>query len=251
MAKEVGTSFRQVRELWKAVDLRPHRLKTFKISKDPKFAEKVVDVVGLYLDPPDNAMVLSVDEKTQVQALDRTQPMLPLRPGQIERRSHDYKRNGTTSLYAAFDLATGNVIGRTTKQHRAKEFIDFLRQINRNTPADLDLHIILDNSSTHKTDEVNGWLEQHPRFVLHFTPTSASWLNAVERWFSTLEQRFLYRGVFTSVGELNKGLHQYIGVHNEEWAKPFVWTKTAEMILEKVDRVREKFNQQPSSRSGH
>lgn len=244
MAKEVGTTFHQVRELWKAADLRPHRLKTFKISNDPQFAEKVIDVVGLYLAPPDNAMVLSVDEKTQVQALDRTQPMLQLKPGQIERRTHDYKRNGTTSLYAAFDIATGQVIGRTTKQHRAKEFIDFLAQIDRNTPKELDLHIILDNSSTHKTDEVHAWLDKHPRFVLHFTPTSSSWLNAVERWFSTLEQRFLYRGVFTSVPELNKGLHNYIEVHNGEWAKPFIWTKSAQMILEAVDRVRAKLNQQ-------
>jgi len=251
MAKEVGVPQQQVGKVWKAADLKPHRIKTFKISNDPHFAEKVVDVVGLYLDPPDNAMVLSVDEKTQIQALDRTQPMLQLRPGQVERRSHDYKRNGTTSLYAAFDIASGNVIGRTTKLHRAKEFLDFLGQIDRNTPKELDLHLIVDNSSTHKTPEVLAWLERHPRFQFHFTPTSSSWLNAVERWFSTLEERFLYRGVFTSVGELNKGLHQYIGVHNEEWAKPFVWTKSADLILEKVDRARKAANQQSSSGAGH
>lgn len=251
MAKEVGVTKEHVAQVWAAADLKPHRLKTFKISNDPQFAEKVVDVVGLYLDPPANAMVLSVDEKTQIQALDRTQPMLQLRPGQVERRSHDYKRHGTTSLYAAFDILTGNVIGRTTKQHRAKEFIDFLRQIDRSTPPDLQLHLIVDNSSTHKTEEVKAWLDGHPRFVMHFTPTSSSWLNAVERWFSTLEQRFLYRGVFSSVPELNKELHRYIEVHNEEWAKPFVWTKTAEVILEKVDRVRAEVNQQGTSTAGH
>ncbi len=244
MAKAAGVPQQQVGKVWKSADLKPHRIKTFKISKDPRFAEKVVDVVGLYLNPPDNAVVLSVDEKTQIQALDRTQPMLQLRPGQVERRSHDYKRNGTTSLYAAFDVASGNVIGRTTHLHRAKEFIAFLAQIDRNTTEGLDLHLILDNSSTHKTPEVRAWLVRHPRFQLHFTPTSSSWLNAVERWFSTLEERFLYRGVFTSVGELNRGLHEYIAVHNGQWAKPFCWTKTAQVILEKVDRARKSSNQQ-------
>lgn len=251
MAKETGVSLRQVFNVWKAADLKPHRLKTFKISNDPNFAEKVVDVVGLYMSPPDNAMVLSVDEKTQVQALDRTQPMLQLRPGQVERQTHDYKRNGTLNLYAAFDILTGKVIARTTRQHRAKEFIAFLGQVDRSTPADLDLHLILDNSSTHKTPEVQVWLEGHPRFHLHFTPTSASWLNAVERWFSTLETRALYRGTFSSVKDLRDAIHRYVETHSAEWANPLVWTKTAEVILGAVDRARAALNQQDNSDSGH
>jgi transposase len=239
MAEEVGVTVWHVQQVWQAADLQPHRLKTFKISKDKHFAEKVIDVVGLYLDPPDNAVVLSVDEKTQIQALDRTQPMLQLRPGQVERRTHDYKRHGTASLYAAFDIATGKVIGRVTNRHRAKEFIAFLAQINREQANDLDLHLIVDNSSTHKTPEVKAWLEAHPRFKLHFTPTSASWLNAVERWFSTLESRALYRGVFTSVAELRNALRRFIEVHNDEAAKPFRWTKPASVILESVERARQ------------
>jgi transposase len=239
MAKAAGITTWQVRQIWGASNLKPHRLKSFKISNDPEFAEKVVDVVGLYLNPPDNAMVLSVDEKTQIQALDRTQPMLQLRPGQIERRTHDYKRHGTTSLYAAFDILTGKVIGRTTKRHRAKEFLDFLRQIDRSTPSELELHLVLDNSSTHKTPEVKTWLAKHPRFVLHFTPTSASWLNAVEGWFSQLERRAIHRGVFTSVKELRSEIHRFIKVHNSESAKPFKWTKGAAVILESVQRAKE------------
>lgn len=239
MAKYAGVSMWHVQQVWQAADLQPHRLKTFKISKDPYFAEKVADVVGLYLDPPDNAVVLSVDEKTQIQALDRTQPMLQLKPGQVERRTHDYKRHGTASLYAAFDIATGKVIGRVTKRHRAKEFIAFLAQINREQANDLDLHVILDNSSTHKTPEVKKWLEAHPRFKLHFTPTSASWLNAVERWFASLENRALYRGVFTSVQDLRNELRRFIQAHNDEAAKPFVWTKPASVILESVERARQ------------
>ena len=219
MAKAAGITTWQVRQIWSAADLKPHRLKTFKISNDPEFAEKVVDVVGLYMNPPDNALVLSVDEKTQIQALDRTQPMLPLRPGQIERRTHDYKRNGTMSLYAAFNILTGQVIGRTTKRHRAKEFLDFLRQIERSTPKKLDLHLILDNSSTHKTPEVKKRLSSHPRFKLHFTPTSASWLNAVEGWLSQLERRSIYRGVFTSVKELRDEIHRFVKAHDSDSAK--------------------------------
>jgi transposase len=241
MARYAGVTVHQVRQVWKAADLKPHRLKNFKISRDPQFAEKVQDVVGLYLDPPDNSMVLSVDEKTQIQALDRTQPMLPLKPGQAERRTHDYKRNGTRSLYAAFDVATGQVRGRVTKQHRAREFLAFLRQIDRTTPRDLDLHLIVDNSSTHKTPEVKRWLERHPRFHMHFTPTSASWLNAVESWFSQLERRALYRGIFTNVLELRDEIHRYIRIHNNEHAKPFRWTKSAEAIIEKRDDLRRRF----------
>lgn len=239
MAKAASITTWQVRQIWEASDLKPHRLKSFKISNDPEFAEKVVDVVGLYMNPPDNALVLSVDEKTQIQALDRTQPMLQLKPGQIERRTHDYKRHGTTSLYAAFDILTGKVIGRTTKRHRAKEFLDFLRQIDRSTPSELELHLILDNSSTHKTPDVIKWIGKHPRFNLHFTPTSASWLNAVEGWFSQLERRAIHRGVFTSVKELRNEIHRFIKVHNAESAKPFKWTKSAAVIIDSVQRAKE------------
>jgi len=250
MAKAADITVWQVQQIWKAADLKPHRLKTFKISNDPQFAEKVIDVVGLYMNPPDNAVVLSVDEKTQIQALDRTQPMLPLRPGQIERRTHDYKRNGTTNLYAAFDVLTGNVIGRTTKRHRAKEFLDFLRQINRSVAPDLDLHIILDNSSTHKTSEVKKWLAANPRFIMHFTPTSASWLNAVESWFSQLERRSIHRGVFTSVKELRNEIHRYINVHNSDNAKPFKWKKSAQSIIDSVERAKHLLNDD-TNQSGH
>ena len=238
MAKCAGTTSWQVRQIWKSADLRPHRLKTFKISKDPNFAEKVIDIVGLYMNPPENALVLSVDEKTQIQALDRTQPMLQLRPGQIERRTHDYKRHGTSSLYAAFDILTGKVMSRITKRHRSLEFIDFLKQIKKSTPKDIDLHIIMDNSSTHKTEAVNSWLAKHPRIHIHFTPTSASWLNAVESWFSVLERKAIQRGVFTSVGSLNKAIQEFINSHNAYSAKPFKWTKTAEVIIKAVEKAK-------------
>jgi transposase len=238
MAKYAGVTRWQVEQVWKAADLRPHRIKSYKISNDPRFSEKVTDVVGLYLNPPDNAVVLSVDEKTQIQALDRTQPMLPLAPGQVERRTHDYKRHGTTSLYAAFNVATGDVLGRVTEQHRAKEFLDFLKQIDRAHVESVELHLILDNSSTHKTPEVTRWLEAHPRFKLHFTPTSASWLNAVESWFSQLEKRAVRRGTFNSVAELRAAIRRYIDEHNLRNAKPFVWTKSAESILAAVDRAK-------------
>jgi transposase len=239
MAKYAGVTTWHVKQIWEAANLKPHRIQTFKISNDPQFAEKVIDVVGLYMSPPDNAIVLSVDEKTQIQALDRTQPMLQLKPGQVERRTHDYKRHGITSLYAAFNILTGEVIGRVTARHRAKEFLDFMRQIERSTPKNLDLHVILDNSSTHKTVEVRQWLEKHPRIILHFTPTSASWLNAVEGWFSQLERRALYRGIFSSVKDLKDEIHRFIKVHNAVSAKPFKWTKTAKSIMESVQRARE------------
>jgi transposase len=238
MAKYAKVTPHHVRQVWKAADLKPHRLKSFKISNDPEFAEKVIDVVGLYLNPPDNAMVLSVDEKTQIQALDRTQPMLPLRPGQVERRTHDYKRNGTRSLYAAFDVATGKVIGRVTQRHRAREYLDFLKQIERAVPEDLELHLIADNSSTHKTEEVLAWLGARPRIHVHYTPTSSSWLNAVEGWFGQLERRSLQRGVFTNVTALRDEIHRYIEVHNAYQAKPFRWTKSAAAILDSVDRAK-------------
>ena len=238
MAKYAGITTWQVRQIWEAAGLKPHRLKTFKISNDPAFAEKVIDIVGLYMDPPANAMVLSVDEKTQIQALDRTQPQLPLRPGLIERRTHDYKRNGTTNLYAAFDIVTGKVMGRVSQRHRAEDFLEFLNLIERSTPKRLDLHLILDNSSTHKTPEVQQWLAARPRYKLHFTPTSASWLNAVETWFSILERRSVHRGVFTSVQELQNEIKRFIKEHNAHAAKPFRWTKTADSILESVNRAK-------------
>lgn len=239
MAKYADITQYQVREIWKAADLRPHRLKTFKISNDPQFAEKVIDVVGLYMDPPDNAMVLSVDEKTQIQALDHTQPMLPLRPGQIERRTHDYTRHGTASLYAAFDIASGEIIGRVTRRHRAKEFLAFLRQIDKAVPEELDVHLVLDNSSTHKTKAVQKWLTAHPRFHTHFTPTSASWLNAVEAWFAQLERRALQRGTFASVADLREAIRHFIKVHNVETAKPFRWTASANTIIAATNRAKQ------------
>jgi len=251
MAKAAGVTTWQVRQIWRQADLKPHRLKTFKISSDPHFADKVVDIVGLYLNPPDQAMVLCVDEKTQIQALDRTQPLLPLKPGQIERRTHDYKRHGTTSLYAAFDILTGTVLGRLTQRHRAKEFLDFLKQIDRATPQDLDLHLVLDNSSTHKTAAVRQWLETHPRYHLHFTPTSASWLNAVEGWFAQLERRALQRGVFTSVNELREEIQRFIRTHNVRSAKPLRWTKSAASILDAVDRAKRSALQERINQTGH
>lgn len=240
MARYAGVSRWQVQQIWKNAGLKPHILKNYKISKDPHFAEKVIDITGLYLNPPLNAIVLSVDEKTQIQALDRTQPMLPIRPGQVERRTHDYKRNGTASLYAAFDIASGQVLGRVTKRHRSREFLDFLRQIKRSVPNNFDLHVILDNSSTHKTGEVAKWLDKNKRFKLHFTPTSASWLNAVESWFSSLERRSLHRGVFSSVKELRDEIHRYIKVHNKESAKPFKWTKSGEDLVRIHERNKQK-----------
>ena len=251
MAKAAGVTTWQVRQIWEQADLKPHRLKTFKISNDPQFADKVVDIVGLYLNPHDQAMVLCVDEKTQIQALDRTQPLLPLKPGQVERRTHDYKRHGTTSLYAAFDILTGNVLGRLTQRHRAKEFLDFLKQIDRATPAELDLHLVLDNSSTHKTAAVRQWLEAHPRYHLHFTPTSASWLNAVEGWFAQLERRALHRGIFTSVQELRGEIQRFIRTHNARSAKPLRWTKSAPAILDAVERAKRCALQERTNQTGH
>lgn len=238
MAEHAGVTPYQVRKIWKAADLQPHRLKTFKISNDPNFAEKVIDIVALYMNPPSNAVVLSVDEKTQIQALDRTQPGLPLSAGKIGSRTHDYKRNGTTSLYAAFNILTGRVTGKVAARTRSKEFLSFLRQIDRRHPKDLDLHIILDNHSAHKTKEVMAWLEQRPYIHFHFTPTSASWLNAVEGWFAQLEKRALYRGVFSSVQDLKEELLRFINVHNRNMAKPFKWKKDAKVILAAVNRAK-------------
>ena len=241
MAKYAGVTPWQVRQIWEAADLKPHRVKTFKISKDPKFADKVVDIVGLYMNPPTNALVLSVDEKSQIQALERTQPGLPLGPGRIGSYTHDYKRHGTTCLYAAFNILTGEVTGQVKDRHRAEEFLEFIKYLYRATPKSKKLHIILDNYSAHKTPEIIAWLEKHPRVHFHFTPTSASWLNAVENWFAQLERRSLYRGVFTSVKELKEEIHRFIRVHNELSAKPFVWTKTADKIIDAVDRAKHCF----------
>ncbi len=238
MAKYAEITPWQVRQIWAAADLRPHRLKTFKISNDPEFSEKVVDIVGLYMNPPENAIVLSVDEKTQIQALDRTQPGLPLSSSRIGSRTHDYKRHGTTSLYAAFNTLTGKVIGKVADKTNSKAFLSFLKLVDRRTNPDKDLHIILDNLSAHKTKEVREWVDAHPRIHLHFTPTSSSWLNAVEGWFAQLERRALYRGIFTSVSALKVELENFIKAHNAESAKPFKWTKPASQILASVERAK-------------
>lgn len=238
MAKYAEITPWQVRQIWAAADLRPHRLKTFKISNDPEFSEKVVDIVGLYMNPPENAIVLSVDEKTQIQALDRTQPGLPLSPSRVGSRTHDYKRHGTASLYAAFNTMTGKVIGKVADKTNSKEFLSFLKLVNRRTNPDKELHIILDNLSAHKTKEVREWVNKNSRIHLHFTPTSSSWLNAVEGWFSLLERRALYRGVFSSVSDLKTELENFIKTHNAQSAKPFKWTKPAGQILASVDRAK-------------
>ena len=238
MAAYAGITTWQVRQIWKATDLKPHRLRTFKISNDPDFAEKVVDIVGLYMNPPSNSMVLCVDEKTQIQALDRTQPGLPLSEGKIGSRTHDYKRHGTSCLYAAFNTLTGKVIGKMTKRTRSKEFLSFMKKVERSTSKTKNLHVILDNHSAHKTLEVKEWLEANPRVHFHFTPTSSSWLNAVEGWFAQLERRTLYRGVFTSVMELNDEIRGFITVHNKHSAKPFKLTKDAKVILASVERAK-------------
>lgn len=239
MAEYAGITTWQVRQIWEAANLKPHRIRTFKISNDPDFADKVIDIVGLYMAPPNNALVLSVDEKTQIQALDRTQPGLPLSPGYIGSYTHDYKRHGTTSLYAAFNVLTGEVIGKLSDRTRSKEFLEFLKHVEKNTPKHQDLHIILDNLSAHKTSDVKDWLEENPRVKFHFTPTSSSWLNAVEGWFAQLERRALYRGIFTSVAELKNEIRRYIKIHNKELAKPFKWTKSAEKIISAVERAKE------------
>src|SRR5215472_10807076 len=234
-AEACGLSRSSVHRVWQAFALAPHRAETFKLSKDPLFIDKVRDIVGLYLDPPDKALVLCVDEKSQIQALDRSQPTLPMRPGQVERRAHDYKRNGTTSLFAALDTKTGKIIGQLHRRHRSIEFRKFLDQIYAQVPAALDVHLILDNYGTHKTATIQRWLLKRPRFHLHFTPTSASWINLVERWFGLLTAQQLRRGVFRSTRSLETTIRNYIDVHNER-PKPFIWTKTADEILASVAR---------------
>lgn len=235
MASNIGVSQSTVSRIWRAFGLKPHRASTFTLSKDPLFIEKVRDVVGLYLNPPDRALVLSVDEKSQIQALNRTQPILPMRPTSVERRTADYDRHGTTSLFAALDVKTGKIIGQCHSRHRAKEFKTFLDLIDKSVPKNLDVHLILDNYATHKTPMIHRWLLRHPRFHLHFIPTHSSWLNLVERWFGLLTQRQLKRGAHTSVRQLKDAIMQFIDVTNEA-PKPFIWTKTADQILEKVAR---------------
>jgi transposase len=235
MASEVGLSQTAVSRIWRAFGLQPHRQETWKLSKDPQFVAKVRDVVGLYLDPPERAVVLCVDEKSQIQALDRTAPILPMLPGTPERATHDYKRSGTSSLYAALDISTGKVIGSLHARHRAIEFKKFLQTLDREVPAELHVHVILDNSSTHKTPAIQRWLLAHPRFVLHFTPTSSSWLNLVERWFAELTTKKLRRATHRSVQELNNDIRAWIDIWNDE-PKPFVWTKTSDQILDSITR---------------
>jgi transposase len=233
MAREVGLTQSAVLRIWRAFGLQPHRTEAWKLSKDPLFIEKVRDVVGLYLNPPERAVVLCVDEKSQIQALDRTAPILPMLPGTPQRATHDYKRAGTSSLYAALDLATGKIIGRLHSRHRAIEFKQFLATIDREVPAELDVHVVLDNSSTHKTPAIQNWLTAHPRFVLHFIPTSSSWLNLVERWFAELTTKKLRRGTHRSVRDLNTDIRAWIETWNDD-PKPYVWTKTADQILESI-----------------
>jgi transposase len=237
MATKFGVSNATICRIWDAHGLRPHRVETFKLSKDKRFVEKLTDVVGLYLNPPNKALVLCVDEKSQVQALDRTQPGLPMKKGRCGTMTHDYKRNGTTCLFAALNVLEGTVIGSCYPRHRNEEFLRFLRQIDRETPAGLELHLVLDNYGTHNHENVPQWLEKHPRFHLHFTPTSSSWLNLVERWFGEITRKRIRRGVFKSVPELIQAIQEFIRINNQN-PKPFVWTKKVEQILEKVGRCK-------------
>jgi transposase len=236
MAAEIGISPSSVGRIWAEAGLKPHLVRRFKISNDPQFEEKVTDVVGLYMNPPDRALVLCVDEKSQIQALDRTQPGLPLKKGRAATMTHDYKRHGTTTLFAALDVKSGIVIGECQPRHRAKEFIRFLKRIDRCVRKHLDIHLVLDNYGTHKTPEVKAWLARHRRFKLHFTPTSASWLNLVERFFAEITTKRIRRGIFRSVAELEQAIHDYLDRHNCD-PKPFVWLKSAEIILEKERRA--------------
>jgi transposase len=245
MATHLGLSQSMVSRVWRAFGLAPHKQDSWKLSKDPLFVEKVRDIVGLYLDPPERALVLCVDEKTQIQALNRTQPVFPMLPGTPARASHDYVRYGTSSLYAALDLATGKIIGSLHARHRSQEFLAFLKKIDHQVPADLDCHVILDNASTHKTPAVKRWLTTHPRFVLHFTPTSSSWLNLVERWFSELTTKKLRRGTHTSVRQLNADIRAWIDTWNDN-PRPYVWTKTADQILASISNYCTRIND-----SGH
>ena len=238
MAEAQGVSHQTIHRIWRQHGLQPHRIETFKLSRDPHFVAKLRDIVGLYMNPPDKALVLSVDEKSQIQALDRTAPLLPLRPEIPARQTHDYKRHGTTTLYAALNLLDGKVIGRCLPRHRSKEFIRFMNQIEQQTAPHLDLHVIVDNSSTHKSPPVKRWLRKHPRVHLHFTPTSSSWLNMVERWFREITQKRIRRGSFFSVSELIAAITEYLDHYNQN-PKPFLWTKGAYFILGKINHCKE------------
>lgn len=237
LGKHCGISHSSVQRLWDAHGLKPHLVKTFKLSHDKRFVEKLTDVVGLYMNPPEHALVFCVDEKSQIQALDRTQPSLPLKKGRAGTMTHDYKRNGTTTLFAALNVLKGEVIGQCMKRHRHQEFLKFLKLIDSNAPNDLDIHCIVDNYSTHKKDRVKTWLVQHPRFHFHFIPTSSSWLNLVERWFAQITNKRIRRGTFRNVSELEQAIYEYIEHHNKN-PKPFVWTKKAEEIIVKVNRCK-------------
>jgi transposase len=245
MAKRSGLSQSTIGRIWRAFGLQPHRVEGFKLSKDPLFIDKVRDIVGLYLNPPDKALVLCVDEKAQIQALDRSQPMLPMRPGQAERRTPDYTRYGTINLFAALDAKAGTVIGEFHRRHRAVEFRNFLETIDTSVPGKLEVHLILDNYGTHKTTAIKRWLLRHPRFHLHFTPTGGSWLNLVERWFALLTERQLRRGIHRSTRELQDAIRAFLDHHNQD-PKPLIWTKTADQILESVARFCKRI-----SGSGH
>lgn len=245
MAERSGMSQSAVSRIWRAFALQPHRSETFKLSSDPFFVEKVRDIVGLYMNPPKRAVVLCVDEKSQIQALDRSQPLLPMRPGQIERRTHDYKRHGTVSLFAALDAKTGQLMAKCQQRHRSAEFKKFLDQIDTAVPKELDVHLILDNYGTHKTKLIHSWLAKRPRFHVHFTPTSASWLNLVERWFAALTEKQIRRGAHRSTRELELAIERYVDATNEN-PKPFIWTKTADQILDTVARFCQR-----TSNSGH
>lgn len=245
LAKAVGVSKATVQRVWSAHGLKPHLVKTFRVSNDPHFAEKLQDVVGLYLDPPDNALVLSCDEKSQIQALDRTQKGLPLSPGRCGTMTHDYKRHGTTTLFAALELAQGRVIGTCQSKHRHQEWIKFLQLIDAQTPTHLDLHLIVDNYATHKHPKVKRWIARHPRFHVHFIPTSSSWLNLIERWFREITDKRIRRGAFRSVPQLIEAIMTYVEQHNQT-SKPFTWTAQADAILAKVKRARATLNKLPS-----
>jgi transposase len=245
LARHLGTNRAMVHRVWQANQLKPHRFKTFKVSNDPRFAEKLLDVVGLYLNPPEHALVLCADEKSQIQALDRTQKSLPIYPGRLGTQTHDYKRNGTTTLFAAIELVEGKLIGTCLPKHRHQEWIQFLELIDEQTPAGLDLHLIVDNYATHKHPRVKTWLKRHPRFHVHFTPTSSSWLNLIERWFRDLTEKRIRRGAFHSVKELIEGIEGYIAVHNAA-PRSFQWTAKAEDILAKVRRAKAVLDKMPS-----
>ena len=238
MAKEHGVSKATVNRIWQSHQIKPHRTKGFKLSRDPRFLEKLTDVVGLYLNPPTKALVLCVDEKSQIQALDRTQPGLPLKRGRCGTMTNDYKRNGTTTLFAALEVAQGKVVGQCYARHRHQEFIKFLKRLNEEFPTDLKLHVVMDNYGTHKHPRVQNWLKQHPRFIPHFIPTSSSWLNLVERWFGELTGKRIRRGVFVSVEDLKKAIEEFLAAWNKN-PKPLVWTATVDSIVEKLSRCRQ------------